>query len=121
MIKTIYFHSNQARAAAAAQGIALPGRTAPINIYGPGASTLPAATPGVYYPNGLLVYPATADYVDEHFSVQKGGVERYLQAFVAGISDDNGPPPCRVKVRAPLPIPLTTCRRPCPAPRSKPC
>lgn len=92
VIKTIYFHSNQARAAAAAQGIALPGRTAPINIYGPGASTLPAATPGVYYPNGLPVYPATADYVDEHFSVQKGGVERYLQAFVAGISDDNGPP-----------------------------
>ncbi len=92
VIKTIYFHNNLARGAAAAKGITLPGRTAPVNIWGPGASTLPATSPGVYYPNGLTVYPATAAYVDDHYSVQKGGVERYLQAFVAGISDDNGPP-----------------------------
>jgi len=92
VIKTIYFHNNLARAAAAQKGVTLPGRTAPINIYGPGASTLPPATPGVTYKNGSLVYPATMDYVDGHYSVQKGGVERYLSAFVAGISDDNGPP-----------------------------
>ena len=92
VIKTIYFHNNQDRLAAAAKGIVIPGRTAPINIYGPGSSTLPPATPGVEYPNGELVFPSTTDYVDEHYSVQKGGTERYLKAFVAGISDDNGPP-----------------------------
>lgn len=91
VIKTIYFHNNLARGAAAANGVTLPGRTAPINIYGPSVSTLPPTTPGVLYPNGLPIYPATADYVNEHYSIQ-GGVERYLKAFVAGISDDNGPP-----------------------------
>lgn len=92
VIKTIYFHNNLARAAAAANGMMLPGRTAPVNIWGPGASTLPAGPGVTYSPNGPTVYPATADYVDDHFSIQKGGVERYLHAFVAGISDDNGPP-----------------------------
>ncbi len=94
VVKTIYFHNNLARSAAAAQGVILPGRTAPINIYGPAASTLPVTTPGVYYPTPsgpVLVYPSTADYVNGHFSITKGGVERYLKAFVAGISDDDGP------------------------------
>lgn len=91
VIKTIYFHNNLARGAAAQQGISLPGRIAPLNIYGPAASTLPAGTPGVTYPNGKLVYPATGDYVHNHYSVQKGGVEHYLTAFVNGISDDDGP------------------------------
>jgi ribonuclease BN (tRNA processing enzyme) len=89
VVKTIYFHNNLARAAAAAKGITLPGRTAPINIYGPTSSSLPDGTPGVKYPNGQFVYPATADYVDEHYSLN-GGVERYLKAFVTGISDDDG-------------------------------
>lgn len=91
VIKTIYFHNNLARGAAAAKGITLPGRTAPINIYGPTSSALPLATPGVSYPNGKLVYPSTADYTHGHYSVQQGGVEHYLKAFVAGISDDDGP------------------------------
>jgi ribonuclease BN (tRNA processing enzyme) len=69
----------------------LPGRKAPINIYGPAASTLSSDVPGVYYPNGKLVYPDTIDYVDHHYSLSQGGVERYLKAFVAGISDDDGP------------------------------
>jgi ribonuclease BN (tRNA processing enzyme) len=73
------------------RGVTLPGRVAPINIYGPAETTLPAG-PGVTYPNGLPVYPSTADYVHHHYSVPQGGVERYLAAFVAGISDDNGPP-----------------------------
>jgi len=90
VMKTIYFHNNQARNQAVAQGIVLAGRTAPINIYGPGETTLPAG-PGVTYPNGLPVYPSTGDYVHNHYSVQKGGVERYLAAFVNGISDDDGP------------------------------
>ncbi len=91
VMKTVYFHNNLARNQAAKKGITLPGRTAPINIYGPTSSTLPAGAPGVKYPNGMFVYPSTADYVDGHFSIPKGGVERYLKAFVAGISDDDGP------------------------------
>jgi ribonuclease BN (tRNA processing enzyme) len=101
VMKTIYFHNNLARGQAARQGKSLPGRTAPINIYGPASSTIQrgVGSKGVYYPipgteppeDGPLVYPATADYVDGHFSIPKGGVERYLKAFVAGISDDDGP------------------------------
>jgi ribonuclease BN (tRNA processing enzyme) len=91
VIKTIYFHNNLARGAAAAKGITLPGRTAPIRIFGPAASPLPNTVAGVYYPNGALVYPATSNYVDGHYSMQNG-VEHYLKAFVAAISDDNGPP-----------------------------
>lgn len=91
VMKTIYFHNNLARNQAAMQNVTLPGRTAPINIYGPSSSTLPPATPGVSYPNGKLVYPSTADYTHDHYSIPRGGVEHYLKAFVAGISDDNGP------------------------------
>lgn len=90
VIKTIYFHNNLARNKAAEAGITLPGRTSPINIYGPGETTLTSGL-GLFYPNGTTVYPATGDYVHNHYSVQKGGVERYLTAFVAGISDDDGP------------------------------
>ncbi|MCK4710347.1 MAG: MBL fold metallo-hydrolase, partial [Gammaproteobacteria bacterium] len=90
VMKTIYFHNNMARSQAAQKGITLPGRTAPINIFGPAVTTLPAG-PGVTYGNGLPVYPGTADYVDDHYSIPKGGVERYLKAFVFGISDDDGP------------------------------
>ncbi len=91
VIKTIYFHNVMARQMAAQKGVNLPGRTAPIQIYGPASSPLPAATPGVSYPNGALIYPATKDYVDGHYSVMKSGVERYLAAFVSAISDDDGP------------------------------
>ena len=91
VIKTIYFHNNNARNAAAMQGVTLPGRTAPIHIFGPGHSTLPDTAQGVKYPNGQYVYPATEDYVHQHYSIN-GGVERYLKAFVSAISDDNGPP-----------------------------
>lgn len=90
VIKTIYFHNNMARSAAARKGVVLPGRNTPINIYGPAVTTLPAG-PGVTYSNGAPVYPGTADYVDHHYSIPKGGVERYLKAFVFGISDDDGP------------------------------
>jgi len=91
IMKTIYFHNNLARQKAAQSGITLPGRTAPIRIYGPKSSALPDTAPGVKYPNGLFVYPATEDYVHGHFSILQGGDERYLTAFVAGISDDDGP------------------------------
>lgn len=95
VMKTIYFHNNLARG----QNPAVPGRTAPIRIWGPAATVVPRGTgkQGFYYPkpdgtDGPLIYPATTDYVDGHFSIPKGGVESYLKAFVAGISDDNGPP-----------------------------
>jgi len=91
VMKTIYFHNNLARNQAAMNGVTLPGRIAPINVYGPTSSALPAATPGVSYPNGKLVYPSTADYTHDHYSIPRGGVEHYLKAFVAGISDDDGP------------------------------
>ncbi|MDX1811427.1 MAG: MBL fold metallo-hydrolase, partial [Gammaproteobacteria bacterium] len=90
VIKTIYFHNNQARNQAAAHGKTIAGRTVPINIFGPAQTTLPPG-PGVSYQNGITVYPATAEYVDKHYSIEKGGVERYLTAFVAAISDDDGP------------------------------
>ena len=94
VVKTIYFHNNLARSQAAINGVTLPGRTSPVRIYGPTSSSLPSNTPGVAYPTPagpVLVYPSTADYVHDHYSIHKGGVERYLKAFVAGISDDDGP------------------------------
>ena len=89
VMKTIYFHNNMARNMAARNGIELAGRTAPINIYGPAVSPLPAG-PGVTYPNGQTIFPSTVDYSDQHYSIN-GGVERYLKAFVFAISDDDGP------------------------------
>jgi len=103
IMKTIYFHNNLARQQAAQSGITLPGRTAPIRIYGPTSSPLPPQANGVAYkkPNGdllldedgnpILVYPSTEEYSHGHFSIMNGGDERYLAAFVAGISDDDGP------------------------------
>ena len=41
---------------------------------------------GDKYPDGTLVYPSTVDYVHDHYSITRGGVERYLTAFVKGIS-----------------------------------
>jgi ribonuclease BN (tRNA processing enzyme) len=76
VIKTTYFHN------------VLTGKTrsAPINIYGPSKSTLPKDGTGkVTYPNRKYVYMSTGDYVDDHYSL-KGGVEKYLTAFVGGIS-----------------------------------
>jgi len=69
--------------------VSLAGRTAPIHIYGPAVSPLPAG-PGVTYPNGQTVFPSTVDYADQHYSIN-AGVERYLKAFVFAISDDDGP------------------------------
>lgn len=90
VMKSIYFHNNLARTAASQKGIILPGRKNPINIWGPGETTL-SAGPGVTYPTGYPVYPSTEDYVHDHYSVGRNGVERYLTAFVLGISDDDGP------------------------------
>lgn len=91
VMKTIYFHNNLARNQAAMRGVTLAGRTAPIRIYGPTSSQLdPTKAQGVRYPNGELVYPSTKDYADHHYAFN-GGVEHYLKAFVAGISDDDGP------------------------------
>lgn len=80
-IKTIYFHNNLARG----RNPALPGRTAAINIYGPTSTSFPNG-PGGSFPNGVLQYPSTVDYVHNHYSVAKGGVERYLNAFAPAIS-----------------------------------
>ena len=80
-IKTIYFHNNLARA----MNPALPGRTAAINIFGPTSTSFPNG-PGGKFPNGVLQYPSTEDYVHNHYSVAKGGVERYLNAFAPAIS-----------------------------------
>ena len=94
IIKTMYFHDNLYRLGVKQKtGIDVPGRQNPINIWGPGESTLPNGTTGKRYGDsvtGPLVYPSTEDYVDGHFAIP-GGVERYLKAFVAGITDDDGP------------------------------
>ncbi len=77
IIKTAYFHAMSTGTA----------RSTPFRIWGPGESTLPATVPGVRYnpPLGPLVYPASADYVDGHYAIPDGD-ERYLKAFVNGIS-----------------------------------
>ena len=80
-IKTIYFHNNLARG----MNPNIPGRTAPINIFGPTSTSFPNG-PGGKFPNGVLQYPSTVDYVHDHYSVAKGGVERYLNAFAPAIS-----------------------------------
>jgi len=86
VIKTIYFHNLNARNA----GLTDSGRTKPIHIFGPDHSYIPTSNPGIVYDNGEFIYPATNNYVDDHYSMDTG-VERYLTAFVNGISDDNGP------------------------------
>jgi ribonuclease BN (tRNA processing enzyme) len=69
MVKTIYFHNKSAGTY----------RTAPIRIFGPGAN-------GVTFPGtSVLQYPASSDYVNEHYAMP-GGVERYLHAFATAIS-----------------------------------
>ncbi len=82
VIKTIYFHNNLARN----MNPALPGRTAPINIYGPTSTSFPNG-PGGKFPNtDILQYPSTVDYVNHQYSVAQGGVERYLNVFAPAIS-----------------------------------
>jgi len=80
-IKTIYFHNNMARGV----NPAVPGRTAPVNVYGPTSTSFPGMR-GTLFKNGSLIYPSTVDYVHDHYSVAKGGVERYLNAFAPAIS-----------------------------------
>ena len=81
-IKTIYFHNNLARG----MNPLLPGRTAAINIYGPTSTSFPDAKGGKFPGTNVLQYPSTEDYVHQHYSVARGGVERYLNAFAPGIS-----------------------------------
>ena len=79
VIKTIYFHNNLKNKI----------RTKPIKIYGPKATAYKGEM-GTIFPNGLVQYPATTDYADQHYSVGKGGVERYLNAFVPAITQNHG-------------------------------
>lgn len=81
-IKTIYFHNNLARGV----NPALPGRTAAINIYGPSSTSFPNGPGGKFPGTNVLQYPSTEDYVHQHYSVQQGGVERYLNGFAPAIS-----------------------------------
>lgn len=81
-IKTIYFHNNLARGV----NPNIPGRTAPINIYGPASTSFPNGPGGKFPGTNALQYPSTEDYVHNHYSVAKGGVERYLNAFAPAIS-----------------------------------
>lgn len=75
VIKTLYFHNNLKNQI----------RTKPVKIYGP-AATAYKGEPGTVFPNGDVQYFATTDYADHHYSVGKGGVERYLNAFVPAIT-----------------------------------
>jgi len=79
VIKTLYFHNNQKNQI----------RTKPVKIYGPKATAY-KGEPGTVFPNGSTQYPATTDYADGHYSVAKGGVERYLNAFVPAITQFQG-------------------------------
>ena len=83
IIKTVYFHNNLAR------GINpnLPGRKLPINIFGPTSTSFPDGPGGKFPDTDILQYPSTEDYVHQHYSVAKGGVERYLHAFAPAISE----------------------------------
>jgi ribonuclease BN (tRNA processing enzyme) len=69
VIKTIYFHNRGAGTL----------RSAPIRIWGPGATGIPF--PGTTVPQ----YPSSTEYVDGHYAMP-GGVERYLKVFVPTIS-----------------------------------
>lgn len=69
VIKTIYFHNNQAGT----------GRTDPVRIYGP--ETTGAPFEGTDIPQ----YPHTTEYADHHYSLPEG-TERYLNAFAGAIS-----------------------------------
>jgi len=82
MIKTIYFHNNMARSS----NPNIPGRTAPVHIYGPDSSSFPDAPGGKFPGTDVLQYPSTMDYAHQHYSILGGGVERYLHAFAPAIS-----------------------------------
>ena len=79
VIKTIYFHNNLKNQI----------RTKPVKIYGPKATAYKGEM-GTVFPNGHVQYPATTDYADQHYSVGKDGVERYLNAFVPAITQFKG-------------------------------
>lgn len=69
IVKTIYFHNRAAGAY----------RTAPIQIFGPGAN-------GVKFPGTEVTqYPASSSYVNDHYALPNG-VERYLNFFAPAIS-----------------------------------
>lgn len=103
--KTVYFHNNLYRNSNQEPGSIdfarlCDGRTAPIRIWGPGESTLPAGTPGTEFPNGVSIFDATTQYVHDHYSVgptpvdplARPGSERYLTPFVTAISEQPGCP-----------------------------
>jgi ribonuclease BN (tRNA processing enzyme) len=72
MVKTIYFHARGA-------GIA---RTAPVNIYGPDASSINNSN---FFPGtSVHQYPATSEYAADHYAMPNGA-ERYLYAFAQAI------------------------------------
>lgn len=81
-MKTIYFHNNLARG----MNPALAGRTAAINIYGPTSTSFPNGPGGKFPGTDILQYPSTENYAHQHYSVQQGGVERYLNGFAPAIS-----------------------------------
>lgn len=81
IIKTVYFHN---RGFNLANGTFPPGRTAPIEIFGPGANgvkfpPLPGLDPTV------TQYPATSEYIAGHYDLHMG-LERYLHIFARAIS-----------------------------------
>jgi len=75
MVKTIYFH---ARAAGTR-------RTAPINIFGPGANGL--TFPAAMFPDASksTQYPSTSEFVNGLFNIHTG-LDRYLHIFARAIS-----------------------------------
>lgn len=81
MLKTLYFHN---RGTNLAQGTFPPGRTAPVRIFGPDENGIPFP-PVLGADPGVPQYPASSDYVHDHYDLNTG-TERYLNIFTRAIS-----------------------------------
>ncbi len=73
MIKTMYFHNRSAKTF----------RKSPIEIIGPAANGKPF--PPAFSQAAVPQYPATSEYVDGHYHINRG-VQRYLHVFAPAIS-----------------------------------
>ena len=85
VVKSMYFQNRLFNAGAGNDTVDKQ-RSAPFNVYGPGASM--AKFPADHFPDAALTttqYPSTYNFINDHFSINEG-VDRYLHVFTRAIN-----------------------------------